>query len=266
MNTLLSHSLIAITAGLIGGFSNSFFFSEPQDSTPATNSEDIILNSLDTQTYSPENIQRQVQFLHQQVNVLNTKFAELAEQQTANLSVSNTQELTRSSISNRDNIINSGINSDTADEILYRIEQQNDRQSELHTLIQNSEASELREYGKELLEFNKNKISLRSEMGDDAYDQYLFLNRQNNRLKVTSVFSGSPAESAGIEPNDIILYYDNQKVLDLSDIRSAVSKGEIGSNTIVQIVRDGEEISLTLLSGTLGAQFEPVLVDPALSH
>ena len=230
------------------------------------NSQENLSGSLDAQTYAPEDLQGQVEYLQQQVNNLTSKLSELTEQQTGNSTNRNPEQLTNSSISNRDNIINSGIDSYNADEILLRLDQQNDRSLELHKLIQNSSSTERGEYGKELLELNKNKISLRSEMGDDAFDQYLFLNNENNRVKVTSVMSGSPAESAGLQLDDIIISYDYQKIITLTDIQSTSSKGETGNNTIMQIIRDGEEISLTVPRGTLGAYLDPVLVDPNLGH
>ena len=75
--------------------------------------------------------------------------------------------------------------------------------------------------------------------------------------------SGSPAESAGFSSDDIILSYDNQKVLAWADIRRLTLEGEIGSYTNVDVLSNGERISLMVPRGTLGVQLEPVQLDPA---
>ena len=266
MNTIISHSLIALAAGLIGGLSSSFFSSEPKNSIRLISSQETLGNSIDAQTYAPEDIQWQLQDLQQQVKTLNNKLSKLVDQQEGVSTFTNSETVPSSEIDNRENIINSGINAYVADDILFRIEQQNTRRLELESIIQTSELSERREYSKELRELLNNKITLRSEMGDDAFDQYLFLNSQNNRVKVSSIKPGSTAESAGIMPNDVILYYDNHKILSSTDIKLASANAEISSNTIVVINRDGEEFSITLPGGILDIEFEPLLVDPDLGH
>lgn len=266
MNTLLTHSFIAISAGLIGGLSNSLFISEPHNTASINNTYEIPLDPLDNQMDTSEDIQIQVQYLHKKIIRLENKLTELAKHQTDNPSDKKTKKVVINSIDNRNNIISSGINADTADELLHNLDQQSYRRLELQNLIQQGDASQRKEYSKQLLELNKNKISLRSEMGDDAFDQYLFTSGESNRVKVASVMLGSPAESAGILSNDVILYYDNHKILNWTDIRSASINGEIGSYANVQISRDGEEISLSVPRGALGLQFESFQLDPYSGH
>ena len=133
---------------------------------------------------------------------------------------------------------------------------------ELQNLIQRSNSSARREYSKELRQINKNKISLRTEMGDETYDKYLFISGQNNRVAVSSVMAGSPAETSGFQSGDVILSYDNKKILGWTDIRRETIQGEIGSYTSIEILRDGEHISLSVPRGTLGVQLEATQLDP----
>ena len=110
---------------------------------------------------------------------------------------------------------------------------------------------------------DQNKLSLRSELSDDEYDRYLFSSGENNRVKVTSVMAGSPAESNGIQEDDVILYYGDQKIVNQPDIQKATLDGEIGSFTNVEILRNGMRMSLTVPRGTLGVRLEATQLDPA---
>ena len=150
-----------------------------------------------------------------------------------------------------------------ADDILRRINEQYYRRLELQNLIQRRISPDTQQYREELRELNRNIISLRSELGDDRYDKYLFVSGQNNRMKVISVINGSPAESSGFQEGDVILFYDNKKILNLSDMREATLTGEIGQFTTVGILRDGMPLSLTIPRGTLGLQLEAIQLDPA---
>ena len=74
--------------------------------------------------------------------------------------------------------------------------------------------------------------------------------------------SGSPAEIYGFQSEDIILSYDDQKILNWRDIRKATLQGEIGSYTNVEILRDGSRMNFTVPRGTLGVQLASVQLPP----
>jgi len=60
-------------------------------------------------------------------------------------------------------------------------------------------------YVNELNELREQDISLRDEIGDEYYDNYLYTSGQSNRIRVASVMIGSPAEQAGMQNGDMIL-------------------------------------------------------------
>jgi serine protease Do len=65
---------------------------------------------------------------------------------------------------------------------------------------------------------------------------------------VTSVTPGSPAEDAGIEPDDVVLSANGKKIEDSSDLSRHIAAIPPGSTVGLVVLRDGErrEISITL--------------------
>jgi len=145
---------------------------------------------------------------------------------------------------------------------LQRISQQDYRRLQLGNLIERADSSARQQYADELEELNQNGVVLRTEVGDDAYDNYLFASGQSNRVKVTSVLSGSPAEMIGLQSEDIILTYNDQRIMRWRDIRSATLQGEIGSYIDIEILQDGSRMNFSIPIGTLGVQLAGVQLEP----
>jgi len=260
---------IAFFAGYIGGYMGSV---NSIDKLSENNkSSNIIENSLNPFQVSTEDtgLEHQIEALHSKIDSLQKQISSLENKQTS--LHTETQNNSEKAIKNKpvnhaspnkQNLVASGMTPDIADDILRRMSQDEFRRLELQNLIQRSDSNARREYRKELRELNTNKISLRTEMGDDDYDKYLFVSGQNNRVKVRSVMAGSPAETSGFQNEDVILYYDNQKILSWPDIRAATIEGEIGSYTSVEILRDGQQMSLMVPRGTLGVQLDATQIEP----
>jgi S1-C subfamily serine protease len=268
MKSHLITSVIALVTGYFGGYLASLNFSEQPVSQPLAGYQQTAQNPFKIQSTANHSdallasLQSKIESLQIQVSTLQS-----TQNKIKTLSKSNTHDeknkINARVTPNQKNLIASGISPDIADEILRRISQQDFRRLELQNLMQRSKPAERRQYSRELRELNKNRISLRTEMGDDPYDQYLFVSGQNNRVKVSSVMAGSPAETSGFQAEDIILYYDNQKILNWPDIRRVTVQGEIGSYTSVEILRNGAQMSLMVPRGTLGVQLDSVQLDPA---
>jgi len=280
MNSQLPTLLIALVAGIAGGYLGSSLnhnsenmgdvsYDSPLSGTDKkrftkTNQNSNSVNPFSKQTASTD-AEYQLESLLLKIEGMQIQIEALQDNQKKTQQTSDNKQSTRkfsSATPNRKNLIAAGINPDEADDILRRIGQQDFRRLELQNLIQRSDSTQRRQYSKELRELNKNKISLRSEMGDENYDQYLYASDQNNRVKIRSVMTGSPAESSGFKPEDIILSYDNKKILSWPDIRAATIEGEIGSYISVEILRDGETLNLTVPRGTLGVELDATQVDP----
>jgi len=261
--------IIAASVGYLGGVSSQLFVSSPEENQ----SSDVFINNTGELTETNSSTELQLELLKYKVEQLEAQLETLsqqssgAENSSSTSSAKNTSKATpryaRAVQPNEENLVAAGVSHDIAKDILQRISQQEYRRLELQNLVRRSQGTEAQQYRNELRELNQDKISLRNELGDQAYDQYLFSSGQNNRVKVSSVMSGSPAESSGFENNDIIVSYDNLSILDWSDIRRATLDGEIGSYTTVEILRNGERMSLMVPRGTLGVKLEPVQVDPA---
>lgn len=80
----------------------------------------------------------------------------------------------------------------------------------------------------------------------------------NNGLKVVSITPGSAAEKAGIKLNDIMTHYETSAVKDISDFRAALgkSKTQRGDDVQITIIRDNEEISLSVPHEALGVHLK----------
>ena len=272
MKLHLTTFFFALIAGYLGGVSSQFLrpAATAVDQTRATDNTGIS-SPLQIQTES-STLTLQLAQLQQKIDWLEMQLNELAQNQTnitANTAVetsASTRENIRqhrSAAPGKDNLVAAGVSPYVADDILRRISQQEFRRLELQNLIRRNTSSGARQYRNELRELNKNKVTLRSELGDEAYDQYLFVSGKSNRVKVSSVMADSPAELNGVQKDDVILYYDNQKILNSSDIRKATLEGDIGILTNVEILRDGMRMSLIVPRGTLGVRLEETQLSPA---
>ncbi len=94
---------------------------------------------------------------------------------------------------------------------------------------------------------------LRAELGDDAYDRYLYASGQSNRVRVRRVMPDSAAARAGIAEGDLLLSYDSERLFGFDDLRRASYQGEPGDSVIVEVRRqDGSQAQLALPRGPLG--------------
>jgi len=280
MNSQILTLLIALVAGIAGGYlgstlnhssenmgsassdsalsdANKKRFTKANNNSDSTNPFAKQIASTDTE-YQLESLLLKIEGMQIQIEALQDNLKTAQQPSDKKRSTRNNARATP----NRKNLIAAGISPDEADDLLRRIGQQDFRRLELQNLIQRSDSTQRRQYSKELRELNQNKISLRSEMGDENYDQYLYASNQNNRVKIRSVMAGSPAESSGLKPEDIILSYDDKKILSWPDIRAATIEGEIGSYISVEILRDGETLNLTVPRGTLGVELDATQIEP----
>jgi serine protease Do len=70
-------------------------------------------------------------------------------------------------------------------------------------------------------------------------------------IEVVEVVSGSPADQAGIRPEDLILDVDDQPVADVSTLQRLMGPERIGSPVTMRIVRSGKELALDLVPSEL---------------
>ena len=266
----LTTLVIALIAGYLGGISSQFFQPAPVDQDQAQYNTDIsspfqIQAESGTSTLQLAQMQQKIDWLEMRLNEIAQNQENIAANTEVATKIPSRKNIRqrRTAVPNKDNLVAAGVNPYVADDILRRISQQEFRRLELQNLIRRNTSSGTRQYRNELGELNRNKITLRSELGDEGYDQYLIVSGKNNRVKVSSVMADSPAELNGFQKGDVILYYDNQKILNSSDIRKATLEGDIGTLTNVEILRNGMRMSLIVPRGTLGVRLEQIHLSPA---
>jgi S1-C subfamily serine protease len=65
---------------------------------------------------------------------------------------------------------------------------------------------------------------------------------QQAGVRVVEVQSGSPAQTAGLEPGDVIVSLDQETVTGIDDIARVLDGGKIGKRVSVRILRDAQRI------------------------
>ena len=114
----------------------------------------------------------------------------------------------------------------------------------------------------EMRRLDSKEESLRDQLGDSAYDAYLYASGQPNRVAVTSVLASAQAGQVGIAAGDHILRYDNQRVYNWRDLRTATTSGDISDVVEIEVDRDGETLQFYLARGPLGIRMNSLSVAP----
>ena len=70
-------------------------------------------------------------------------------------------------------------------------------------------------------------------------------------IYVGGVVPGSPAAKAGIQPNDIIVEMDGQRITSFADLDKVLSKHEIGDKVSLAVVRDADRKAFNLTLGEM---------------
>jgi hypothetical protein len=95
-------------------------------------------------------------------------------------------------------------------------------------------------------------LSLRAEIGDIEYEQYLTANGRPTSVQVGSVIESSPGQLAGLQSGDQITGYDGQRVFSTMELTQQTMQGEPGDSVVVDIVRDGAPMQIVLPRGPIG--------------
>lgn len=93
---------------------------------------------------------------------------------------------------------------------------------------------------------------LRRELGDDGYERYLAATGAPTRVTVGRLIERSPGAIAGLQPGDEIVRYDGRRVFSMGELNAATLQGEPGERVVVDVVRDGTPMQLTVNRGPIG--------------
>lgn len=118
-------------------------------------------------------------------------------------------------------------------------------------------------YFESLQEIRSGLESIRDEMDDEAYARYLYALGRPNQVTIQRVLSGSAAQTAGLQPGDVLLGYEGDRVFAASDVRRATQDGDAGDTVTLEVLRDGQTIQAYVPRGPLGISMrsESVLPD-----
>jgi len=94
--------------------------------------------------------------------------------------------------------------------------------------------------------------SLRAELGDTEYEQYLAANGRPTAVRITSVIESSPGQVAGLQSGDQITGYGGLRVFNTMELTQQTMQGELGGSVVVDIVRDGAPMQIVLPRGPIG--------------
>ena len=79
---------------------------------------------------------------------------------------------------------------------------------------------------------------------------------------MASVLESAQASSAGIKSGDHIIRYDNQRIYNWSDLRTAITGGNVSDSVTLEIERNGQRIEFYLARGPLGIRTNSLSVAP----
>lgn len=92
----------------------------------------------------------------------------------------------------------------------------------------------------------------RADLGEQDYERYLEATNQSTSIGVSNVLASSPAEIAGMQTGDEIVSYNGERVFNTNDLNRLTNLSDASGNVIVEVIRDGETISLSLPEGPIG--------------
>jgi hypothetical protein len=105
---------------------------------------------------------------------------------------------------------------------------------------------------------------LRADYGSEAYDAFLYALGKPNRVTVDHVIADSPAGDAGLQKGDVVIRYDGERVFHPQELKRATNRGELGDLVLLDVMRDGEAVTLRLPRGPVGIRMKS-RGDPPLS-
>lgn len=93
---------------------------------------------------------------------------------------------------------------------------------------------------------------LSKTMDEDTFSRYLYAVGRPNQVRVNEVLAGSAAQTAGVEPGDVLLRYGDARLYSAGGLRQLTRSGDGGTMVAVEIRRDDQVIQTWLPRGFMG--------------
>lgn len=217
-----------------------------------------------------EYLENEVEIIKQQLQQIDLRLQKLANVPAASSVASRPATRNRNRFAsaltqrlyNLDNLIRGGIEPSLAEDIVRRKNSIELKRLALQDRATRDNYLNTQRYFDELAEINKQDVTLREELGDQRYDEYLFTSKQNNRIRISSVMLGSAAEDAGIQKGDIVISYNDNRMFTWQELKDATSEGQLGEYVSISIYRNGEIFSFSVPRGPLGMQLGAARLEP----
>ncbi|MBE9560978.1 MAG: PDZ domain-containing protein [Proteobacteria bacterium] len=215
-------------------------------------------------------LENEITLIKQQLHEINLTLQDLPQAAVTSPAISrpaaNNRNRFSSALTQRlyslDNLIRGGIEPSLAEDIVRRKNSIELKRLALQDLATRDNYLNTQRYYDELSEINEQDVTLREELGDQQYDEYLFASKQNNRIRIASVMLGSAAEQAGITKGDVVLSYNDTRMFTWQELKDATSEGQLGEYVSISIYRDGDIYSFSVPRGPLGMQLGSTRLEP----
>jgi hypothetical protein len=155
-----------------------------------------------------------------------------------------------------------GMASDTIAAMKYTVDQNQLEMLRLRDKAIREGWDQTKEFSEQMFEVSNPLRGLQDEFGDESYDKYLYASGTPNRVQIREVYSGSAAESAGLQPGDIFIGYDSSPIYSMSNLRQSTVAGNAGESVLVELKRDNQTYTSSVPRGPLGISMSSALVKP----
>jgi hypothetical protein len=150
-------------------------------------------------------------------------------------------------------LIIGGLDPQAAADVKRRYDNLENDERSLHVDAANEDWSDSPEFYEELEAIETERLAIRDEIGDTAYDYYLFAKGKPNRVFVTDVL-GASAEQAGLQTGDVIVRYGAARIFSPDDLVGETSVGNPGEVVWLEVRRQDSRLKLEVPAGPLGVQ------------
>jgi membrane-associated protease RseP (regulator of RpoE activity) len=120
-------------------------------------------------------------------------------------------------------------------------------------------------FAAEMAAIEAQRTPLRDEIGDDAYDRYLFALGQTNRVRIEDVLQQSPAAQAGLQAGDLIVRYGEARLFTPSELVNETRSGSRGEPVQLEFIRNGARFEVEVPRGPLGLRVAATQGNPETS-